>query len=115
MKTILCYDLNGNPTFTAEQHATDQDRVSLQQRHARLVSCLPDLRGALTERDSFFHGQDVYLCQHFPIVRFFFSYFFYVIFFSARLGIHQTACLQATVPILHLGYSGRFIRPIVCA
>jgi len=38
--------------FTAEQHARDHNHVSLQQRHARRVSCLSDLRGALTERDA---------------------------------------------------------------
>ena len=38
--------------FTAEQHASDRDHVSLEQRHARRVSCLSDPRGALTERDA---------------------------------------------------------------
>jgi len=37
---------------TAEQHARDQDRVSVQRRHTRRVSCLPDLPVALTERDA---------------------------------------------------------------
>ena len=43
---MLGYGLNGNLTFTAEQHAIDQDRVSLQRQHTRRDSKLTDLPGA---------------------------------------------------------------------
>jgi len=52
--TVLGYDLNENTNSTWDLHARDQDHVSLQWRHARRASWLPDLRGALTKRDSFF-------------------------------------------------------------
>jgi len=52
LKTILAHEVNENTTLTRELDAADHDYVSLQRRHARRVSRLPDLLGARTERDA---------------------------------------------------------------
>ena len=40
---------------------------------------------------------------------------FFVLFFQCAVKYPSTPYLHVTLPILHLGYSGRFVRPIVCA
>jgi len=44
---------------------------------------------------------------------FLFLLFLCVFFLSTRQSIHQTRYLQVTLPALLLGYSGRFVHPIV--
>jgi len=66
-----------------------------------------------------FDGGIFFINKTFPLASvlrlcaFFFSYFF--VFSNVRWSIHQTAYFQVPLPILLLGYSGRFIRPIGCA
>jgi len=66
-------------------------------------------------RRFFFHGQNVYLGQRSPIMRIFLFLLFCVWFFQCAMRYPSTPYLQVTLPRLFLGYSGRFIRPIVCA
>jgi len=61
----------------------------------------------------FFHGQNVSIGQRSPIMRIF-LFFLFCFFFSARWSIHQTPDLHVPLPIFHLGYFGRFVRPMVC-
>jgi hypothetical protein len=61
----------------------------------------------------FFHGQNVSLGQRSPIMRIFLLLLFYVCLFQCAVRYPSTPYSQVALPILHLGYSGRFIRPIV--